>query len=290
MRTATAAVPPASWRWRFPSKQPALGRGALLQSRILPAHTGDPSRRALQPGPVSAKVAGVFGRYSLRTTDLDSAREFYLAALGLALPNGASSSSSLEAWPLHERARARGAPPHWLGHILVDDLDSMLDQMLQRGSEPLGPTVSSREGIRFATLRDPFGAVLALRQRGDTTLDRPVAWHQLHTLDASGSLELYTQLFGWAHQQTIDGPDAGGYQLFSWGGPGEAVGFVANTARRAGIHVHWLFHFPVPDIEASVARVRALGGTAQQPCTLKGRLQLAACEDPQGAAFGLSQA
>ena len=48
----------------------------------------------------------MFVRYALRTTDAPAARDFYRRALGLELPDGRSEDTSLEAWPLHERAIA----------------------------------------------------------------------------------------------------------------------------------------------------------------------------------------
>jgi predicted enzyme related to lactoylglutathione lyase len=236
-----------------------------------------------------ARFNGVFCRYSLRTTDLDSARDFYLRAIGLALPQGASTTSSLEAWPLHERARARGAPAHWLGHIAVNDLSATLEQMKELGSEPLGPTVSAKDGVQFATLRDPFGAVLAVRMGQEPESNRPVAWHQLHTLDVDGACAMYKKLFGWSHRQTIDGSVPGGHRLFSWQEPGEAVGSMANSALLPGVHTHWLFHFPVEDLASCLTRVVALGGTAMGPFPLTDSLTFSVCEDPQGAAFGLVQ-
>jgi hypothetical protein len=58
----------------------------------------------------------MFCRYVLRTTDVEAGRRFYAQAIGLEVPpGGTAGASALEAWPLHERARAAGAPSHWLG-------------------------------------------------------------------------------------------------------------------------------------------------------------------------------
>jgi len=231
----------------------------------------------------------MFCRYALRTTDVDAARRFYAEAIELSLPlEGRSADSRLEAWPLHERARALGVPAHWLGQLAVDDVDDSADRLVALGGERLGPAVHAPDGAHYATLRDPFGAVIAVRTGELGPADDRVAWHQLHTHDAAQSWAMYTNLFGWVHLTTIDVPDLeGGHRLFAWRDGSEAVGSVANTARQAGVHDHWLFYFAVTDVAASVARVRALGGTAMQPLQLAGGRYLAACEDPQGAAFGL---
>lgn len=234
--------------------------------------------------------SAMFFRYVLRTTDLAAARAFYAGAIGLELPDGMSSDSALEAWPLHERAIARGAPPHWLGQLAVDDVDRMLGRLIALGSEALGPAVQGRDGAPFATLRDPFGAVIGIRARGARTVEAPIVWHQLHTRDVDGAWALYRDLFGWTHERTVDVPELeGGYRLFAWNESGAPVGAMGNTARWPGVHTHWLFFLPTADIDAAAARVRALGGTAMEPVTLPDGMRLVACEDPQRAAFGLAQ-
>jgi predicted enzyme related to lactoylglutathione lyase len=232
----------------------------------------------------------MFCRYVLRTTDAVAGRAFYAEALGLILPDGIAEGSALEAWPLHERAIARGAPPHWLGQLAVDDVDAMVTRMVGLGSESLSPTVQARDGTAFATLRDPFGNVLGVRARGAGTDASPVVWHQLHSHDADGAWALYHELFGWAHREMLDGPEpVGRYRAFAWNETGEAVGAMGNTARLPGVHPHWLFCFPVADIDRAAESVRAHGGTAMQPVALPSGMRLVGCEDPQGAAFGLAQ-
>lgn len=137
----------------------------------------------------------------LRTTDAIAARAFYAEAIGLRLPDGMATGSALEAWPLHERALARGAPPHWLGPLAVDDVQAVADRLVGLGSEPLGPTLRAQDGTPFAMLRDPFGSLIGIRARGGSA-NSPVVWHQLHTRDVDGAWALYHELFGWTHKQT----------------------------------------------------------------------------------------
>ncbi|HEY8432194.1 MAG TPA: hypothetical protein VIL20_27670 [Sandaracinaceae bacterium] len=106
--------------------------------------------------------------------------------------------------------RSAGAPPHWLGHLEVDDLEAAVCEMVAAGAERLGPTVRAPSGAAWATLRDPFGAVVALRAREGAAPDRPVAWHQLHTRDAEGAWSIYAKLTGWRDAGTIDAPDLEG--------------------------------------------------------------------------------
>jgi predicted enzyme related to lactoylglutathione lyase len=238
-----------------------------------------------------------FFRYDLRTTDPDAARAFYAEVVGLDLPAGQSAQEPAiaAAWPLHEQARARGAPPHWLGAIGVADVEATVDRLVQLGSERLGPTVRTSDGTLYATLRDPSGAVVSVRAtatlQGAAVASGPVAWHHLHTKDLDRAWAQYTELFGWAATDTFDAADlVGGYRMFAWDGSGGSAGSMANTARWPGVHPHWQFYFRVADLEASLAKVQALGGlVVRPPARLPNGDLLVPCDDPQGAAFGLFQ-
>jgi len=228
-----------------------------------------------------------FCRYDLRTTETEAARAFYVEAIGLDFEDG----STLRVWPLHEQARARGAPAHWLGQIAVTDLETTLRELIGRGSQLLGPSpLRGDDNEAFAILRDPCEAVVAVRQTLRDKSSEPVVWHQLHTRDLERSWALYAEIFGWSHAGAIDLSElAGEHRTFRWKGAGKPVGSMANTARLPGVHPHWLFHFPVSDLESTLANVSARGGRALPPMLLPNGDRVAACEDPQGAAFGLLQ-
>jgi predicted enzyme related to lactoylglutathione lyase len=235
-----------------------------------------------------------FCRYDLRTTDPDAARIFYTEVVGLDFADDAPSSeepSVLAVWPLHEQARARGAPPHWLGQIGVADVEATASRLVALGSEPLGPTRRAQDGTAFAVVRDPSGAVVAVRASTRRARRAPVAWHQLHTRDLDRAWAVYSELFGWTHTETLDVADpAGGHKMFAWDDSGKSVGSIANTGRWPGVHPHWLFYFPVADLDASAARVQARGGrVVASPALFPNGDRLAPCEDGQGAAFGLYQ-
>jgi predicted enzyme related to lactoylglutathione lyase len=241
---------------------------------------------------------GAFCWYELRTTAPDAARAFYAEITGWQVePSGKSSifhvgkhrvGGLLE---LPERARARGAPAHWLGHIYVLDVDASVNRMVALGAQVLGPVQQSPDGRRVAILRDPQGAVVALSSRGDDCSREGIAWHELHTTDSEQAWSTYAELFGWQATEAMDlGPDVGRYQMFSWA-PGEpSVGGMASTARAPHIHTHWLFYLRVADIDVSLAKVRSLGGVVVNgPMQVPGGDRVAGCEDPQGAAFALHQ-
>jgi len=237
-------------------------------------------------------MTSVFCRYDLRTTDPDAARVFYADAVGLDLPRGHSPEepASVAVWLLHEQARARGAPAHWLGQLGVADVETTVRRLVELGSERLGPTGHANDGTAFANLRDPGGAVVAVRESTRRPQGTPVAWHQLHTRDLDRAWALYSELFGWTLTETLDVGDlVGRLRMFAWDDSGKSVGGMANTARAPEIHPHWLYYFPVLDLDGSVAKVRARGGHVGNLAVLPNGDRIAPCEDPQGAAFGLLQ-
>ncbi len=221
-----------------------------------------------------------FSRYILRTTDAPAAHRFYAELFG---------HDRAVIWPLHEQALARGAKPHWLGHLGVDDVEHAAQAFLERGAMRLGPTFSTREGCETAVLRDPGGAVVAVLSPPPTTADTSVDvfWHVLHTNDLSSATANYVDFFGWHLTDRVDLGVYGVFQQFAWSVDGPSVGAMGDIAARPGVHPHWLFFFPVASLEEAIAKTRAAGGLALGPIVMPSGERACACDDPQGAAFGL---
>jgi predicted enzyme related to lactoylglutathione lyase len=216
---------------------------------------------------------------------MNAARPFYTDVFGSQL-----WGSEVSLAPLPERAAALGAPPHWLGHIGVPDVEGTVSRMVALGGQQLGPMQRGADGTSYAVVRDPFGAVLAVTRETAAPRPAPVAWHLSHTEDHVRAFTLYASLFGWTANEALDlGPELGCHQVFAWDESRRSVGSMANTARLPHIHPQWLFCFRVADIEDSIAKVRAWGGQVLGPMRTWRADLLAPCNDPQGAAFALYQ-
>jgi len=191
--------------------------------------------------------------------------------------------------PVPERARAQGAPAHWFGQLQVDDVDAAAAAWTARGGQVLGPVQRAPEGD-LAVVRDPQGAVLALAARPLASAPGVIVWHELHTTDVEAAWTAY-EAFGWKRTESMDlGPKVGIYQMFTWASGTRSVGGMIATARAPEIHTHWIFYFDVANLDAAVARVGVLGGkTYSGPHRTPGGDRVAACEDPQGAVFGLRE-
>jgi uncharacterized protein len=217
-----------------------------------------------------------FRRYVLRTTDAVAATAFYDAVLG---------HRGDAIFPLHEAALARGARPHWLGLIAVRDIggvEAVAGRFVERGATRFGPAAGVAD---FAVLRDPGGAIVGVTD-GTAASAARIVWHQLNTEDPARAAANYADLFGWS-MTPVDLGSLGHHHHISFG-PGEPpVGLLSDVAGRPGVHPHWLFFFGVPSLDSAVETVLANGGKVIGPIALPNGVRLAACDDPQGAAFGL---
>lgn len=230
---------------------------------------------------VSAVRPPRFSRYLLRTTDVEAAAAFYDAVL---------DHRGDGILPLHESAIARGARPHWLGHVQVGHggaVDTMITRFVERGAMHLGPPPGVAD---FAIFRDAGGAIVAVTGNAAESSSR-VVWHQLSTLDPQRAAANYSALFGWSFAENeIDLGTLGRHRRFAFDAGESFIGQVSGIEGRPEVHAHWLFFFAVPSLDLAVDRVRTKEGTVLGPIEFSNGARVAVCEDPQGAAFGLIEA
>ncbi|GAB4510055.1 MAG: VOC family protein [Haliangiales bacterium] len=245
-----------------------------------------------------------FCQLMLRTSAPEAARRFYRAVL-----NVDSIDALGEVTALPPPLRARGVPSHSLGHIGVRDLDAAATAATATGATLLGPRQRHRDGYRWQIIRDPQGAIYALREPAPTSPGQAAAWQALQTTDTEAAWRHYQGCYGWraigSHDIGSDiwpnnasniasgmgsstEPDIGAIQTFAWRAGDAADGAMLNSARLPGVHTHWLFFFQVDDLDRAIDTVRAHSGWAQDaPLRLPDGRRSIACEDPQRAAFGL---
>lgn len=219
-----------------------------------------------------------FSRYVLRTTNVEAATTFYDAVL-----NGRGDRIV----PLHESAIARGARPHWLGHVQVGDMggtEAVTARFVERGATRLGPPPGVGD---FVIIRDPGGAIVAVTE-STAASNAGVVWHQLNTRDPHRAAADYSDLFGWTFaEEELDLGRFGRHRRFASGNGQSFTGVISDVEGRPEVHPHWLFFFAVPYLDVAVDRVCTLGGKVIGPMELPNGVRVAACDDPQGAAFGL---
>jgi uncharacterized protein len=97
--------------------------------------------------------------------------------------------------------------------------------------------------------------------------------------DAARAKDFYSSLFGWSFQ-SWDGPVE--YHMTEAGGePGGAV-YPSQAGEQGPI-----VYFDADDVDATVARVRELGGEAEDKQPIPGVGWYARCRDPEGNPFSL---
>ncbi len=248
---------------------------------------------------------GKFCWYELLTTDVAAAKSFYPALLGWGVQDVPMPGMAYAMWTkqggtpiggvtaLPAEAKAMGAPPHWLLHIAVDDLEAIVRQAGELGGAVLVPPTDIPGFGRFAVLSDPDGASFAI-YKGNQEVALPsvdndlggVSWHELMTRDVDAALRFYGALFGWGESSRMDmGKDTGPYVLFGRGD--QTYGGIMKKPAAVPMP-SWLAYVTVADAAAAAGAIAEHGGQVLHgPVEVPGGGTIVAAMDPQGAAFAV---
>ncbi|WP_105969339.1 VOC family protein [Streptomyces geranii] len=120
--------------------------------------------------------------------------------------------------------------------------------------------------------------------------DKPVTggpcWVELGTTDLEATQRFYADLFGW-RPETDTREEMGGYTIAHLGDAPVAA-FVPLGEEKGP--VSWYVTFAVADVDATLAKLRAAGGSvAMESGDVPGMGRFASAADPDGAAFQLWQ-
>lgn len=120
-------------------------------------------------------------------------------------------------------------------------------------------------------------------------------WYELMTTDTQAAAAFYSAVVGW---QTADaGMPGGSYTLFTLDGDGNCGGNQNGVAGlmkipegvcQSGGRPGWVGYIAVDDTDATIERIRQVGGALQHgPIDIPGVGRFAAVSDPHGAVFML---
>ncbi len=183
------------------------------------------------------------------------------------------------------RAMEGAPPPHWLGHVAVENLEQTIDKARSAGGRlAAGPFEMSEVG-RVAIIADPQGAYVGLYQpESDGPGSEGVfVWDELGTTDVDGAQRFYEQVFGWTTSDM--GPEYGGYRIFNRGETGIAG---LMTLPDGSIPGQWQPYVAVDDPDLTTAKAIELGSSAlMKPMDVPKVGRIAVLRDPQGATFGI---
>ena len=168
--------------------------------------------------------------------------------------------------------------------IHVPDSDAVFERAVEAGAHVWRP-VEVQHGARTGKIRDPFGhnwfiatdveAAEAAEAAPIPAGTSEVGYFTMGTPDEDRARAFYGAVLGW---EFVPGYVEHGYQITNV----TPMGGLWGGADRPGVTL--LFH--VDDVDAAVARVRELGGQAEEPQDRPyGRS--ASCRDDQGLRFDL---
>jgi len=239
-------------------------------------------------------AVGRFVWHDLNTTDVEAAKGFYTQLLAwdvevwkpgemdypMISANGKQHGGFGEA--------QGGAPSHWLGHVVVDDVDAAAQRAQSAGGSVL-TAMDIPEVGRITVIRDPQGATISAYQPAG---DAPVAegvfgWDELYTNDVDAAKRFYGELFGW----TASEMDMGGghtYTLFQVGDTSVAGCMTIEEGQETP--PHWYPYLLTPDVDATTAKAKDAGATVYvEPMDVPEVGRFSVLGDPTGATFGLFQ-
>ncbi len=242
----------------------------------------------------------------LATSDLDAAREFYSGLFGwsyideqmgemgigtysMAMVNDVATAAVYELGPDQIRAPAK---PSWNVYVSVDDIESTLNNVRQRGDAILAEATDVDRAGRVAVIEDPTGCQTTIWQpgefQGSLIRSEPGAltWLEHVTTDLEQSVRFHKDVLGVAIATAPQGklneyamwivddiPVAG---MFQW--PDEMI--------ADGVPSMWFVYFQVADLNAAVDYVKASGGKPMADAPAVNAVgRFIVLRDPQGADF-----
>lgn len=250
-----------------------------------------------------SKKTGRFAWYELFTTDTDAAIAFYTKVVGWKTQPFDASEKPYTMWVAGERpvggvmllpeeAKKMGAPPHWMAHVFVDDVDASAAKATSLGATIYVPPMDIPTVGRFSVIGDPTGGVMSLfKSAADMAptageQDGEFSWNELISTDPDKSWAFYSEMFGWTKGDAMDMGPMGTYQLFGIGDK-RLGGYMKPPPGWQGPSA-WLYYVNVAKLSSAIEVVKTSGGKIMNgPQEVPGGGWTAQGMDPQGAMFAL---
>ncbi len=195
---------------------------------------------------------------------------------------------------LPEQAKRAGAPPHWMAHVEVADVDATVAEVQRLGGKVHVPPEEVPTVGRFSVIGDPQGAVLSVFRPAEPMAphDRgkpgEVCWHELYAVDDQKAFEFYARLFAWERISDMDMGPLGTYRIF--GQAGVQYGGIMTKPPTMQAPPTWGYYFETRDLEVATERAAARGAKVLSgPREVPGG-RVVQLIDPQGAYFALHSA
>jgi len=182
----------------------------------------------------------------------------------------------------------------WKIYLQTDDVAKAVEAAEAEGAQLVSPVMPVADLGSQAVLVDPTGAEFGAWQPGTfpgfTVLNETGApsWFELHTRDHSTAVAFYRSVFGWDTSAVGDSDEFRYTVMRNPGAEGELAGIMdASGFLPEGVPAHWSVYWEVDDVDATVAKVKALGGSVVMDAVDTPYGRLATVTDPAGAQFKL---
>ncbi len=241
----------------------------------------------------------------LWTSDVDGSRKFYSQLFGWEAQEpspefGGYFMFTRDGVPVAGGMGDMDAAPAnntWKIYLATDDIAKTIEAAEANGAEIVSPPMPVADlGIQ-AVLIDPTGAHLGAWQpgtfQGFAVLNEHGApsWFELHTRKHAAAVEFYRSVFRWDTNTVGDSDEFRYTTMRDPRGDGELAGIMdATTFLPQGTPAHWSIYWETEDIDSTVGRVKALGGSVVAGVADTPYGRLATVSDPAGAEFKLRTA
>jgi hypothetical protein len=238
----------------------------------------------------------------LWTSDVEGSRRFYSELFGwealAANPEfGGYFMFTRNGVPTAGAMGAMGDMPAnnaWSIYLSTEDIAKTVEAAQSEGAQIASPAMAVADlGIQ-AILDDPTGAHLGAWQPGTfpgfTVLNEQgfPSWFELFTRDHDAAVAFYRSVFHWDTIAVGDGEEFQYTVMRDPSGQGELAGIMGASAfLPEGVSPYWSVYWEVDDTDASVAKVKALGGSVVADAEDSPYGRLATVADPAGAQFKL---
>jgi hypothetical protein len=247
---------------------------------------------------------GRFVWYELMTTDTKAAIAFYTEVVGWRTQAfDPSHPDAYTMWvtsqgpmggvvTLPEQVKQMGAPPHWMAHVEVANVDESVKLVTSLGGKVYVPPQDVPKVGRFSVIADPQGGSISLYTPSDSmggmdsSKEGQISWNELMTTDHNAAFKFYSQVFGWEKTGEHDMGPMGVYLLFGQGG--KAYGGMMTIPPNMQMPTAWNYYIHLDDLDSAITRAKSKGAKLiNGPMDVPTGERIAQFFDPQGAAFSL---
>ena len=238
----------------------------------------------------------------LWTSDVEGSRRFYGELFGWEAQEPSPEFGGYFMFTRNGVATAGGmgdmgdmaADNLWKIYLATDDIAKTVETAEANGGQVISAPMAVADLGLQSTLNDPAGARHGAWQPGTfpgfTVLNEHgfPSWFELQTRDHAAAVAFYRTVYRWDTNALADSDQFRYTTMRDPGGTGDLAGIMdARSFLPEGAPAQWSIYWEVDHTDATVARVKALGGSvvAEPQDTAFGRLATVA--DPAGAPFKL---